>query len=78
MGGPRIEPTDEALARLGLTRERFEEIRADHVAREARAPKIGDPAPEFELPVLGNRERTVRLSDYRDERPVALVFGSYT
>ena len=37
----------------------------------------GDPAVDFELPVLGGGER-VRLSSFRGERPVALVFGSYT
>jgi hypothetical protein len=37
----------------------------------------GDLAPDFELPLLG-REDTVRLSALLEERPVALVFGSYT
>lgn len=44
---------------------------------DARAPKQGDPAPDFEL--LGvDGEYSVRLSDFRGERPVALVFGSFT
>ena len=44
----------------------------------------GDPAFDFELPVLdGGRDgamtgETVRLSSFAGERPVALVFGSYT
>jgi hypothetical protein len=37
----------------------------------------GDVAPDFELPSLDG-ERTVRLAELRAERPVALVFGSYT
>ncbi len=71
-------PTDEQLQRLGLTRERWEKIRADALAREARAPRVGDRAPDFGLPLLNERARTVRLASFRGKRPVALIFGSYT
>ena len=37
----------------------------------------GDRAFDFELPLLDGSGR-VRLSDFAGERPVALVFGSYT
>ncbi len=37
----------------------------------------GDPAFPFDLPLLEGGER-VRLADFAGERPVALVFGSYT
>jgi hypothetical protein len=41
------------------------------------APKVGDLAPDFQLfDVRG--EESVRLSDFRDKKPVALVFGSFT
>ena len=69
---------DEVLKRLGLTRERFEAMRKDHEVREARAPNVGDVAPAFTLPTLGDRDVLVSLADFRDERPVALIFGSYT
>ncbi len=69
---------DEVLERLGLTRQRFEAIQKEILQREARAPNVGDPAADFELPVLGDPERSVRLSSFRDKRPVALIFGSYT
>lgn len=39
-------------------------------------PEVGDPAPEFALPDLDGRVRT--LAELRAERPVVLVFGSYT
>jgi len=39
--------------------------------------KVGDQAPDFNLPLLGQSE-TVRLSSFRNSRPVVLVFGSYT
>ena len=77
-GVERRTPTDEMLKRVGLTRERFERMLTQRAEREARAPKVGDPAPDFELPILGARETTVRLADLRREQPVALIFGSYT
>jgi hypothetical protein len=38
---------------------------------------VGDPAPDFNLP---NRDRSARveLATFRGQRPVVLVFGSYT
>ena len=47
-----------------------------NVARRGRL-RVGDPAPDFELPLL-DRTRTVKLSAFRGDRPVVLVFGSYT
>jgi AhpC/TSA family protein len=38
---------------------------------------VGDRAPDFSLPTADKNAR-VRLSDYRGQRPVVLVFGSYT
>ncbi len=44
---------------------------------DALAPKAGDAAPDFELKDLDSKN-TVRLSDFRGKKPVALIFGSYT
>jgi hypothetical protein len=41
------------------------------------APKKGDLAPDFELRDVDG-ENPVRLSGFRGEKPVALVFGSFT
>lgn len=41
------------------------------------APQEGDIAPDFELRDVSG-EDTVRLSEFRGKRPVALVFGSFT
>ncbi len=41
------------------------------------APKVGDVAPDFELRDV-NGENPVHLSNFRGEKPVALVFGSFT
>jgi len=37
----------------------------------------GDPAPDFHLPTLDHKS-SVQLSSFRGDRPVVLVFGSYT
>ena len=44
---------------------------------DAHAPNAGDLAPDFELRDVGG-EHSIRLSDFRGRRPVALVFGSFT
>ena len=44
---------------------------------DSRAPRVGDIAPDFELRNV-NGEYPVRLSDFRGDKPVALIFGSYT
>ena len=72
------ELPDEVLERMGLTRERWQQIQEEQQAREAAAPDVGAPAPDFELPRLSDRSQTVRLSEFRGKRPVALIFGSYT
>jgi len=38
---------------------------------------LGDPAFPFELPLLDG-SGSVRLADFAGQRPVALIFGSYT
>ena len=43
----------------------------------ALAPKEGDEAPDFELFDASGKQR-VRLSEFRGQKPVALVFGSFT
>jgi hypothetical protein len=39
--------------------------------------KVGDPAPDFNLPTADRKAR-VQLSSFRRHKPVALIFGSYT
>ena len=72
---------DAAFERLGITRERFREIRRMIADREKGAPPVGSEAPDFELELLddkgGRTAETLRLASLRG-RPVALVFGSYT
>ena len=44
---------------------------------DTQAPKVGDNAPDFSLRDA-NGQNLVRLSDFRQKKPVALVFGSFT
>ncbi len=43
-----------------------------------KLPKVGSMAPDFELPMLGMKDTTVKLSSLRGKQPVALIFGSWT
>ncbi|MBZ5515279.1 MAG: hypothetical protein LAN62_10675 [Acidobacteriia bacterium] len=45
-------------------------------ARSGRL-KVGEPAPNFDLKTVDKKSH-VRLSSFRGQRPVVLVFGSYT
>ena len=55
--------------------------RKKHKARQTQldvlAPKQGDVAPDFALRDA-NGENPVRLSGLRGQKPVALIFGSFT
>ena len=63
----------------------LEQAMASPLYRNLMAPELaaGEPAFPFDLPLLDaathrpTGER-VRLADFAGERPVALVFGSYT
>ena len=41
-------------------------------------PRVGEVAPDFELPFVADEKKTIRLSSFRGKKPVALIFGSYT
>ncbi|MAE77919.1 MAG: hypothetical protein CMJ85_13740 [Planctomycetes bacterium] len=43
-----------------------------------RVPQRGEVAPDFDLPLVESVKQTLRLSNFRGKRPVALIFGSYT
>jgi hypothetical protein len=49
---------------------------ADMMQAAWQAPTAGEVAPNFTLTKLGGGTWT--LSDWRDKRPVVLIFGSFT
>jgi len=74
--------SQEWLDTRGKTREELRKfIEARVIRNRDKAPKVGEPAPDFELELLdarGNRtSETMRLSSHFG-KPIGLVFGSYT
>ncbi len=68
-------------ARMGLSVSEYKEVRARKLAHEARAPAVGDMAPDFVVERLYvDRKRTGDMFQLSQTRgaPVALIFGSYT
>ncbi len=57
----------------------LEDVMSSPAYRRLMTPELapGDQASPFDLPLLEGGGR-VRLADFAGERPVALVFGSYT
>lgn len=56
------------------------DVMTSKVYQDLSTPMLaeGEMAFDFELPRLDEGEDAVRLSDFVGDRPVALVFGSYT
>jgi hypothetical protein len=74
---PPTLPEDFVRDVLNTTPEALRALYEERRPIEEQAPKVGDPAPDFALAPLGGGE-PVRLSRFRGDRPVALIFGSYT
>ena len=71
---PAREMLDAVGAGLeGILRQAMEAV----VDRDEMGPKVGEIPPDFELKLTGSEKR-VRLSSFKGQRPVALIFGSYT
>lgn len=47
------------------------------MSARAGSLKVGDAAPDFELPTI-DHQRTMQLSSEYASKPVVLIFGSYT
>ena len=58
------------------------DVIAEIQALEGSSVQVGESAPDFSLPWLPpsgeGQGETLTLSSHRGERPVALIFGSYT
>jgi hypothetical protein len=59
------------------TLRKWRKVRAEQRRVDASAPKVGDITPDFELRDVDG-ENPIRLSDFRGQKPVALIFGSFT
>ena len=73
--------SQEDLA-AAMSHPKAAEVLAQLMPFEASSVQQGEPARDFELPFLpgqgGAEGETLRLSDRLAQRPVALIFGSYT
>ena len=71
----------EKWANMMMTPDEYNAMRDARVARERKAPRVGQRAPDFTLERLaadGSRTgETFTLSSLKG-RPVGLIFGSYT
>ncbi len=74
MSSPSTEPPTPADSPL-----RLHDVMSSPFYGGLMSPKLspGEPAFAFDLPLLDGSGR-VRLADFAGERPVALIFGSYT
>ena len=61
---------------MGLIHNR-QEATAWQKKYEALAPNVGDMAPDFQVTDTDG-ENPIRLSNYTNKKPVALVFGRFT
>jgi len=79
LDGNKLPP--ERLAMLRMTADEYTAMVAERVDKERRAPKIGDPAPDFTIEMLSpegvRTGETFTLSALKGQ-PVGLIFGSYT
>ena len=90
-GDGKISPEEhdrgeELFARLDKDGDRFltakdwevEVPRAKPSARQKSqtAPEAGVVAPDFELTLVNDASKTVKLSSFAGDKPVALIFGS--
>ena len=57
--------------------DHFRQAMAAVATRDQMGPHVGETPPDFNLKRLGSDDR-VQLSSFKGERPVAVVFGSYT
>jgi hypothetical protein len=62
---------------MAKTFKNMRDAREWHKRYDSLAPKAGDIAPDFELRDAGG-ENPVRLSQFQGQKPVALIFGSFT
>jgi hypothetical protein len=71
-------PAREMLDAVGgdlnsMSRQAMEAV----VQRDEMGPNVGDVPLDFSLKLVGSEE-SVRLSSFKGQKPVALIFGSYT
>jgi peroxiredoxin len=62
---------------MGSTKKYRDEAVAWQKKFDAKAPRVGDSAPDFTLYDIEGKN-SITLSDFQGKKPVALIFGSFT
>ena len=88
-GDKKISPQEhdrgeELFARLDKDKDGFltskdweiETPRGKRTGSDQTAPEVGAVAPDFELTLVDDEKKTLKLSSFAGEKPVALIFGS--
>ena len=77
-----VNATEEWLKTRGKTRDQLRSFIEKRVIRDReKSPKVGDPAPDFELEKLddhGKRTGNMMRLSSNFGTPIGLIFGSYT
>lgn len=77
-GQPGVSRVNVLRSHLGGCPDWLKPAIQDLIDEEAAGPGEGQEAPDFCLKRLSGVEKRVRLSQFKGNRPVALIFGSYT
>jgi hypothetical protein len=75
------EVPEERWGSLMMSRAEYVEMVEDRAVRDKTAPKVGEPAHDFEIERLsatGQRTGEMFRLSQSFGRPIGLVFGSYT
>jgi len=75
MRQPRV--INRVMARVPMPAFLVFPVRPMWMVARAGSLEVGDPAPNFSLETVDRKSRA-QLSSHRGQKPVVLVFGSYT
>lgn len=73
---PRLAPVVLWISLVGVTGQASADL-ASIFARPGPGPRLGEVAPAFSLQAIES-EALISLPDLYKDRPVALIFGSFT
>ena len=73
-----VSATEVGMAFARLDKDKSEALEWSELGLEAILPKAGEVAPDFVVPYLEKPNESVQLSSFAGDKPVALIFGSYT
>ena len=73
-----VSASEVGMAFARLDKDKSDALEWGELGLEAVLPKAGEVAPDFVVPFLNKPSENIQLSSFAGDKPVALVFGSYT